>query len=132
MKINEIIKQIQEREIKFRAWDTQIKRMLYNVIPSPGGDGVMEFYPDGGFDELIGTHVIPLEYTGLKDKHGKEIYEGDILKVDYYGDCVVVFRGGAFWYVDKDKFKFPLFPMLTIKFCKVIGNIFETLELLGG
>ena len=56
------------REIKFRAWDAEAREML-----GPFASGC-ELAGDG-FD----SEWILMQYTGLKDKNGREIYEGDIL-----------------------------------------------------
>lgn len=65
------------REIKFRAWDGEklIKEMAFIHIL---GNDVIAFREDLG--EWIEDGVALMQFTGLKDKNGKEIYDGDILK----------------------------------------------------
>lgn len=65
------------RQIKFRAWDENAKRMDYN----PTRDGFM----DGtiGINHFFDADQTPMQCTGLKDKHGKEIFEGDLVKLHY-------------------------------------------------
>lgn len=66
------------REIKFRAWDKVLKRMLFPKFIGNGNN----FCSD---DLMAVTGVIELlQYTGLKDKNGKEIYDGDVLKYHQY------------------------------------------------
>lgn len=96
--------------IKFRAWDKRKKRMIpleekeYVLVIATGElleNGEGEFYPTE-------KNVILMQYTGLEDKNGKEIYEGDILRGYNRKIYQVLFPqiGGGFyidWYDKKKK-----------------------------
>lgn len=62
---------MKKREIKFRAWDKKEKKMLeaQNVILLPKGDGGQQMSAGASYNYIL------MQYTGLKDKNGVEIYE---------------------------------------------------------
>ena len=124
------------REIKFRAWDKKRKRYAKVIQTTNQGwkgyrdktyitDGIMRF------SKWVLSRFIIEQSTGLKDKNGKEIYEGDRIKIEgsytvytvEYGRGVWVARFGdesgdnicLFHYVQKD----------TVLYAEVIGNIHE-------
>lgn len=123
----------EEREIKFRAWVESRKKMVYfNLFDTDG---------DYHIDEECCLEECPtMQHTGLKDKNGKEIYKGDILRhiindnstqTGLFVDMRVVFMGGAFC-VERDTLngKREFYLGGYYKESEVIGNIYENPELL--
>ena len=114
------------RTIKFRAWD-------HKMMPKHKDDKEMTFFKLGEWYGGISYAPI-MQFTGLLDKNGKEIYEGDVLYVrDYWSgehpvDKVigeVFFQEGAFWMENAKCLVGDIFA-----YAEVIGNVWENTELL--
>lgn len=126
------------REVKFRAWHTEKKKMYEMAKVDLWGDPdqttcdlvSMDCEDEQLFDIYL-HEVIIMQYTGLKDKNGKEIYEGDILQYRSVYDEDGKTRIGEVEFAD------GMFTIKgVIKFlgrdCEVLGNIYENPELLQG
>ncbi len=143
------------REIKFRAWDNENKYMVIskqgvftalrnsmNIVRQDNG-----YYNDGDLLKPNKEKYILMQYTGLDDKNGKEIYEGDIV---LYQDWEMAYEGGGNdSFINKgiveyceDNCCFNVTERQTVDLAdvlykdnedlEVIGNIYENSELLGG
>ncbi|HFU4454414.1 TPA: YopX family protein [Streptococcus suis] len=94
------------------------------------------YLDDDDFDELTQNNdVILMQSTGLFDKNGKEVFEGDVVKLrytissDYEFFKVTRLRGGS-WRIDNRRRGCELW--LRNEDCEIIGNIYENTELVEG
>lgn len=118
------------RALKFRVWDIDNKEFVYVSETTDG-----EIWINNGISTVtMPEHKTPYEqYTGLKDKNGKEIYDGDIVEYD--------------WYIIGDKPAYRVNSVVNFDYkgamggnnrlwkctnIEVIGNIHENPELLRG
>jgi uncharacterized phage protein (TIGR01671 family) len=123
------------REIKFRAWNGKMEKMF---SAEDMAEDQMTLLPTGQFINVSSEStklsiiypldaMLPLQYTGLKDKNGKEIYEGDIVKVPQFPRPL---------FVKWDYNGYHLFENICNEASlggvedEVIGNIYENPELL--
>lgn len=120
------------REIKFRCWMNDSRKMstpftLDDYARDQDGE-----YGDNYFSDYPKGNRILMQFTGFKDKNGKEVYEGDILKWNHGVDETdngideVVFEEGGF------TASYPLCAFIWQNDIQVIGNIYENPELLKG
>ena len=121
------------REIKYRAWDIQTESMR-DVLVLEWVNEMIDL--SNGIIERRPHEVILMQHTGLKDKNGVEICEGDIVETVYNGEVfagVVVYDLSEvdFKVTDgKEKYGRNFQYLAGNDENEVIGNIYETPELL--
>ena len=111
------------REIKFRAWDKERMEMLLpDRLVHLEGRTTKALREQSPFLELM-------QFTGLCDKNGREIYEGDIVVTGGDISGVVIYNEGGFCFDTIDDFDCDFICNYTVE---VIGNIHENPELMDG
>jgi len=123
------------REIRFRAWDHRAGKM-WNPIIRPDGvlmaengmGGYASFYDQEPQDPLM-------QFTGLKDKNGVDIYDGDILKQGINSGTVIWDENMSCWNIENFYAPSQDYPCVAFSenghsSSEVIGNIHQNPELL--
>lgn len=124
---------------KFRSWTEEGKAMYYDVYPFKD-DTLLLSYDEIAFDEVPASDFILMQSTRLKDKNGKEIYEGDIVK--YKAGCntfteEVTYDKNFAGFGVRDANANIIFTFgelaedIDLHSLEVVGNIWEDPELLG-
>ena len=122
------------REIKFRVWDKE-KNMWTNFKIFDNSIFFMDKNTGVWFNKNHKEYerFELMQYTGLKDKNGKEIYEGDIIKYKFPYDRRLKHISPVFYMesqasygvLDIYKNEIPLYTISTNNYFEVIGNIYE-------
>ena len=138
---------IMSRKLKFRAWDKLEKpwneefkkEMIYNVAGIEFWINSIRIVDEDRHNWIDFKDVEIMQYTGIKDKNGKEIYEGDIIRLKHHidkrinvvGKVVFLSEQASFGIIDDLGQEYPLFRNTTEQI-EIIGNIYENSELLEG
>ena len=118
--------------LKFRVWDKKLK-LLGNVSNIDFDNKYLKYFYDKDTEIYVDFEDVEIiQSTGLFDKNGVEIFEGDIVRNTHTGSIGrvhwCVHNTGFFYYVEKDKKDYTVFRA---KYnLEVIGNIYENKELI--
>jgi uncharacterized phage protein (TIGR01671 family) len=139
---------MQNREIKFRVWDDESKKWVDHSVLLTAEGKMKQLFVDGENTfhcfSVTGDRLFYQQGTGLKDKNGREIYEGDLCNRENWSGnpyYVKYSRDGWFWcrhneaekeFLEVRDCKYDMDRLRNgVENCEIIGNIFENPELLN-
>jgi uncharacterized phage protein (TIGR01671 family) len=121
-----------QREIKFRVWNPKYKDFRYWGFIEPN-KSIFAGIPSGSGFDIETCRKYSQQFTGLLDRNGKEIYEGDIIKGwwnNYQGIFEIVWDEGAFGIVLEKEYCPCLYEVFPDRHFEIIGNIYENPDLM--
>lgn len=126
------------RELKFRFWDKRYKKYVEPYAICLDGRAIVVNKPCNDLETLDSERAIIEQYTGLKDKNGKEIYEGDIVRYGRHLSGIIppesLTAVVKWWSGEEEYYPCCTSSGFSLPFSEdgyeVIGNIHENPELL--
>lgn len=122
---------------KYKVWDNGEKRLIIHSELMERDQEVMCIYTALTDEESLKVNKwIPLQYTGLKDMNGRDIYEGDICEYEdgEHSFIAIIEPDYVNWYLKgispKENFNINGFHDCGKSWLKIIGNVFENPELI--
>lgn len=121
------------REIKFRAWDNEEQKMLYEMYVHCEGMPVNKIFTDN-WDYTKKWRYVWMQYTGLKDRNWIDVYDGDVLKILWNSETLFM----VFWSVEESGFQIRYFEWMDwVHFhfnlppedwssMEIVGNMYES------